>query len=443
MKRDKFLAWLALSVLLLLVACSGVLPSVPSPTTLPSAQATASVTPASGTLAPPTTVVSPTQATATPTQAGPTVLRLWLPPQFDPNSGTPAGDLLKQQLETFSQRRPNVQVEVRIKALDGPGGLLDSLTNASAAAPLALPDVVALPRPDLETAALKGLLHPFDGLTPAMDDSDWYDYARQLGRLQNSTFGLPFAGDAMMLVYYTSQVPKSPADWGSVLGMTTPLAFAAADPQSLFTLAQYQAEGGAVRDDQGRPFLDPAALEKVLRFYLDASKNGVMPTWLTQLQNDDQVWEAFKERRASSAIAWNSLYFNQVITNTSAAPLPTENGKAFTLATGWVWALASSQPDRLEMGAQLAEFLTDTTFLATWTQAAGYLPPRPSSLDAWTNKDQQLMVRQIVLSASLYPSADIITSLGPPIQQATIQVLKQQTDPQTAAQQAAASLVNP
>ncbi len=443
MKRDKFLAWLASSGLLFLVACSRVLPSVPSPTTLPSAQATALPTLTSGTLAPPTTVVSPTQETATPTQAGPTVLRMWLPPQFDPNSGTPAGDLLKQQLDTFSQRRPNVQVEVRIKALDGPGGLLDSLTNASAAAPLALPDVVALPRPDLETAALKGLLHPFDGLTPAMDDSDWYDYARQLGRLQNSTFGLPFAGDAMMLVYYTSQVPKPPADWGSVLGLTTPLAFAAADPQSLFTLAQYQAEGGAVRDDQGRPYLDPAALEKVLRFYLDASKNGVMPTWLTQLQNDDQVWEAFKERRASMAIAWNSLYFNQVITNTNAAPLPTENGKAFTLATGWVWALASSQPDRLEMGAQLAEFLTDTTFLAAWTQAAGYLPPRPSSLDAWTNKDQQLMVRQIVLSASLYPSADIITSLGPPIQQATIQVLKQQTDPQTAAQQAAASLVNP
>jgi multiple sugar transport system substrate-binding protein len=439
MKRDKFLAWLTLLSLLLLSACSGVLPSALPPT----ASATAPATLALGTLAPPTTEVTPTLEMATPTQAGPTVLRLWLPPQFDPNSGTPAGDLLKQQLDTFSQRRPNLQVEVRIKALDGPGGLLDSLTNASAAAPLALPDVVALPRPDLETAALKGLLHPFDGLTPAMDDSDWYDYARQLGRLQNSTFGLPFAGDAMMLVYYTSQVPKPPADWGSVLGLTTPLAFAAADPQSLFTLAQYQAEGGAVRDDQGRPYLDPVVLEKVLRFYLDASKNGVMPTWLTQLQNDDQVWEAFKERRASMAIAWNSLYFNQVITNTNAAPLPTENGKAFTLATGWVWALASSQPDRLEMGAQLAEFLTDTTFLGPWTQAAGYLPPRPSSLDAWTNKDQQLMVRQIVLSASLYPSADIITSLGPPIQQATVQVLKQQSDPQTAAQQAAASLVNP
>jgi multiple sugar transport system substrate-binding protein len=435
MKRDKFLAWLGLSGLILLAACSGVFPSNTAPPPQP--------TLALDTQVPPTSGVTPTPVQPTSTQAGPTVLRLWLPPQFDPNASTPAGELLKQQLETFSQRRPNLKVEVRIKALDGPGGLLDSLTNASAAAPLALPDVVALPRPALETAALKGLLHPFDGLTPAMDDSDWYDYARQLGRLQNSTFGLPFAGDAMMLVYYTGQVPKPPADWGSVLGLTTPLAFPAADPQSLFTLAQYQAVGGVVRDDQGRPFLDPAALEKVLRFYLDASKSGVMPVWLTQLQNDDQVWEAFTERRASMAIAWNSRYFSQVITNTNAAPLPTENGKAFTLATGWVWALASSQPDRQEMGAQLAEFLTDTTFLAPWTQAAGYLPPRPSSLDAWTNKDQQLMVRPIVLSASLYPSADVITSLGPPIQQAIIQVLKQQADPQAAAQQAAASLVNP
>jgi multiple sugar transport system substrate-binding protein len=435
MKRINFLACLALSGLVLLAACSGELPSITYPApqeTLPSETPLLS-----------TPGVTPTPIQPTPTQSGPTVLRLWLPPEFDPNSGTPAGDLLKQQLDAFNQRRPDLQVEVRIKAQDGPGGLLDSLTTASAAAPLALPDVVALPRPALETAALKGLLHPFDGLTPAMDESDWYDYARQLSRLQNSTFGLPFAGDALLLAYYPSQVPKPPADWGSVLEMSTALAFPAADPQALFTLAQYQAAGGVVRDDQGRPFLDPVTLEKVLRFYLDATKSGVMPVWLTQLQNDDQTWEAFTQRRANMAVTWNSRYLSQTITNTNAAPLPTENGKAFTLATGWVWALASSQPDRQEKGAQLAEFLTDTTFLASWTQAAGYLPPRPSSLDAWTNKDQQLMVRQIVLSASLYPSADVITSLGPPVQQAVVQVLKQQVDPQTAAQQAAASLVAP
>jgi hypothetical protein len=82
---------------------------------------------------------------------------------------------------------------VRIKALDGPGGLLDALSAANAAAPLALPDLILLPRPQLETAALKGLLTPFDGLSASLNNGDWYDYARDLAQLQDSTFGLPLA----------------------------------------------------------------------------------------------------------------------------------------------------------------------------------------------------------------------------------------------------------
>ena len=81
---------------------------------------------------------------------------------------------------------------MRIKAPDGPGGLLDSLTTASAAAPLALPDLVALPRPIMETAALKGLVHPYQNLTSPIDEPDWYPYARQLARLQDSIFGIAF-----------------------------------------------------------------------------------------------------------------------------------------------------------------------------------------------------------------------------------------------------------
>ena len=48
------------------------------------------------------------------------------------------------------------RVEVRLKEAAGTGGLLKSLSAASAAAPLAMPAVVALSRPDLEAAALKG-----------------------------------------------------------------------------------------------------------------------------------------------------------------------------------------------------------------------------------------------------------------------------------------------
>jgi hypothetical protein len=73
-----------------------------------------------------------------------------------------------------------------VKALDGTGGLLDALVSANAAAPLALPDLVLLPRPLLESAALKGLLHPYDGLSSLMDDPSWFDYARQLAHFKSS-----------------------------------------------------------------------------------------------------------------------------------------------------------------------------------------------------------------------------------------------------------------
>src|SRR5512139_2378793 len=153
--------WFLLLVLLFSAGCTAV-PSA-RPTSLPATLPPSTLTP-----------VFTEEVTTTP--AGPTTLRLWLPPEFDPNSGSPAGDILKTRLDEFTSRRPGTQIEVRIKATDGSGGLLDSLTTASAAAPLALPDLVALPRPTMETAALKGLVHPFQNLSSPIDEPDWYPY---------------------------------------------------------------------------------------------------------------------------------------------------------------------------------------------------------------------------------------------------------------------------
>ena len=92
-----------------------------------------------------TTPVPATEPVYTP--SGPVILRIWLPPQFDPASGTPAGVLLQSRLDQFTAAHPEVKIEVRLKAEEGPGGLLEALSTAGAAAPLVLPDVVALPRP--------------------------------------------------------------------------------------------------------------------------------------------------------------------------------------------------------------------------------------------------------------------------------------------------------
>lgn len=398
--------------------------------------------------APPTpTVSAPPMATptgeVTSTPAGPVTLRLWLPPEFDPSADNQAGQILKQRLDEFTQRRSGIRVEVRLKALDGAGGLLDSLTTASAVAPLALPDLVALPRPILETAALKGLVRPFIHLNDPIDNADWYAYAVQLARVQESTFGMPFAGDALLLVYRPSIVGLPPADLAAALQAGGPLAFPAADAQALFTLALYQAAGGAVRDDQGRPILQADVLERVLSFYLEASQTELIPFWMTQFQNDGESWQAFIEQRAPMVITWASRYLKERQPDMDAAPLPTLTGEDFTLASGWVWALAASDLQRRQLSTELGEYLSAADFLARWNTATGYLPTRSGALQSWSDTTARALARQVLNSAQLYPSEDLLTSLMPALEKATIEVLKQETDPQTAAQEAAQSLVLP
>ncbi len=401
-------------------------------------------TTATPTRAPGLTPTPPFTPEVTPTPGRPLTLRLWLPAQFHPDSGTPAGELLRARLDEFvAQQDGEVRLEVRAKSLDGPGGLLDSLTAASAAAPLALPDLVLLPRPMLEAAALKGLLHPTNELLANQDDPDWYDYARQLSHLQNSIFGLPFGGDALILIYRPEEVITPPADLEAVLQGESVLAFAAADPQASFTLALYQAAGGAIVDDQGRPFIEKDKLAQILNFYDQAAKSEVIPFWLTQYQNDDQVWEAFQQRRADMAIIWASHYLALKPEQVNAALIPTLQGKPYALATGWVWALAGLTQEHQRLSVQLAEFLCEAQFLGSWNAAAGYLPPRPSALEASTEPDLRLFARRVSEAAHLQPSADLLASLATPLTQATVEVLKQQSDPDSAAQEVVDSLQAP
>jgi ABC-type glycerol-3-phosphate transport system substrate-binding protein len=386
------------------------------------------------------TFVPTLQTTMTPN--APKIIRIWLPPQFAPAVTTSAGKLLQYRLDEFSARRPGISIEVRLKAQEGPAGLLDSLTIASAAAPQALPDIVALPRPALEAAALKGLLHPYDGLSRDMEDTDWYENARQLAQVQNSVFGLPFACDALLLVYRTNVLNTPPGDLESILKTNEILVFPAGDPQELFILTLYMASGGQITDNKGKPFLDEQILSKVLSFLHEAQANGVMPTWLTQYQTYDQTWQVFTEQHTNLVVSWTSDYLANPVENTAIAPIPVSNGKPFSLSTGWVWAITSPRADALNLSVELAEFLSESSFLAQWSAAAGYLPPRPSSLSSWQNKALIATADQIARSAMIYPSTDLLESIAPLLSKAVVQVMKNEIDPQTAARQAVESLAN-
>ncbi len=436
-----------LAIILLLAGCTQFerLVGNQSPTTFPNLEPTA-------------TTIQPTQpvvvtdlpgepgAQGTPGasgEPGPAYIKIWVPPQMDPAADTPSGKLLKARLDQFSRLHDELVIEVRVKAVTGPAGLLDSLTTTSAAAPLALPDLVALPRESLEAAALKGMLQAVETLDDPVDDTGWYEYARQLVKVQDIAYGLPICGDALVLVYRTSEIEQPPATWEDILGLTTPFVFPAADQQALFPLAMYASQDGYLKDEDGRPFMDAGKLSQVLTLLANAEERGVMPYWLTQYQDDEQVWKAFQDKEANLVVAWLSDYLRELPDEAGFAPLPVEKDQYYTLADGWVWALSSIQIDNRELRTELAKFLSESQFILTYAEALGCLPPYQTNLMPADSPDQALIIDQVAQSARLIPSTDILINLGSPIQQAVMQVLKNQAEPDLAAQKAVETLTSP
>ncbi len=398
----------------------------PEPTQTQAAAATAAVSPAA----------SPS---ATPNRP----LTIWLPARFSPYTGKSGADLLKDRLAAYQAAHPQQQIEVRIKAETGPGGLLDSLSAASAAAPDSLPDLIVLPRTDLETAALKGLIYPLDTLSTASKDPDWYPYARQLMLVQGSTFGLPLAGDALALIYRPGQIPNVPTDWAGMGKLSVPVGFPAADPQALLTLAFYQAAGGKIQDSQQRPILQANALASVLSFYSDGLNHGTFPAGNALSDSYDQVWQAYHDHKTNLVITWISHYLAELPPDSSVMTLPAPQKTPQTIATGWLLAVASPSVERRSSAAQLAEFLAQSDFLSRWTAAAGFLPPRPSALSAWPDHSLATLISQIELTAASQPGIDLNGSLGPLLRDAAVQVIKGQGDPQQIAQNTVQGLQAP
>ncbi|MDX9865962.1 MAG: extracellular solute-binding protein [Anaerolineaceae bacterium] len=377
----------------------------------------------------------------TPTPVPPQVLTVWVPPEFDPEGDTEAGRLLGERLKSFSAQNPDVEaVEVRVKAAAGASSLLDSLTAASAAAPGALPSLIALRRADLETAALKGLVYPMDGLTMSIDDADWYAYAREMALIQGSVYGLPFAGDALLLAYRPAYISTVPNTWDEIVETGKPLLFPAADPQAAFTLTLYQSVGGSITDTQNRPALDPEVLTEVLRVYQQGSQSGVFPVWLSEYQSDGQAWDGYTERRTDWMITWSNRYLSNPQADTSAVLLPSLGDEAYTIASGWVWALADPDPNRQALSQSLADYLVESDFLTAFAEPSGYLPTRPTALTGWADQRTRSLISQLVVSANLRPANDLVSSLGPVLQESALQVIQYKAMPDSQAQAASERL---
>jgi len=419
--------FLTFALTFFLAGCANIsaLLSTPEPVTPPQGTPVSTNTPVAIATSTPT-------ATATAAAGRPRTLRIWVSPQFDPSTETRASAIFQARLDEFVARRPGLQIEVRVKA----ESMLNALTKTQAAAPSIMPDLVALSRVDMEIIAGKGLLHPLDGLTTLTDTPDWYPYAQQMAHIQNTAFGLPFAGDALTLIGYGDPLPTS---WNE-LPEETLFIFPPADPQALFNLSLYLSAGGTLLNDQGVLTVDEAILADVLSLYLPSTETNFLSPISVDYVSDEQTWDALLEQRGNLAVSWVSNYLQNQPPALTIAPLPGREAGPYTLASGWSWALAGSNADNQPLAVELAEFLSESSFLAEWTQAAGYLPTRPTALSSWEDAKYKLALSQAVESAHLIPSQELLNTFGPLFSEAAISVISGAKLPSEAAQSVSGQL---
>jgi ABC-type glycerol-3-phosphate transport system substrate-binding protein len=391
----------------------------------------------------------PVISTETPTPTNMTtktpssVLTLWLAPSFAPDSSTPAGTLLAERLTAFEQAHPGTTVHVRIKDEHGTSGLLETLFATSIAAPSNLPDVITLDPSALNAAILDGLASPLNEWINEPQAPEWYDYAIESSRIGGGFYGSPFASSTDALAYFPLLFSAPPLTWSDILEGPAPFLFPAGDPLASFTLTQYLALGGPIRDETGQTTFDPEILADVLTFYNAAHDAEILPASARQYTTAADTWAALRAERASSAVAPLSLIMGEGnLQLISALPLPTRSEPGTGLVETWSWAIATPDPDQQALAAQLIDWLNQPEFLGPWTHALKMLPPTATALSQWPDGPETALANSFVTIVQRMPSDDQVAILGPFFQSAVEAVLSEGETPTEAAQSALDSLMD-
>lgn len=418
--------------LALVVAGCGVLPGPGATVTVPPPTAAAT----------PVETLEPAPLTPVP-EDGPRTLRVWLPPEFAPDSESASGRLLAEQVSAFEAGHPGVAVDVRLKAAGGPGGLMNSLMTAANVAPAVLPNIVALRRDDLAAAAAAGLVTPLDSLLPAEAVADYYPFAQSLGRANGAWVGLPFAADARVMAYLTSAYTNPPLRWEDLL--IGNLVVPGAENTGLTVASIYLAEGGTLQSEDGQVRLDRDVLARSLEHLEALRRLGVLRADSLALTDPAATWQVFRERRSTLALTSAQHYMREQsqVDGAAATLLPTDGEPPLALADGWSWAIVNAAPENHALCAALLTWLTAPAQQAPWTEAAHVLPTRAGTLAEWRSQRLVPFVSDVVTHAQAQPPAGVLTVVGPPLRQALSDVLNGRATPFSAASQAVAALEQP
>jgi len=345
---------------------------------------------------------------------------------LDPNAETAAAAILRDRLDEFAYLN-TVEIDVRIKAVSGGGGLLDALRTTHAAAPSSSPDVVALSREHLLQASQSDVVFWNEGLKTVIGDLDWYNFGRDAATVQGEVLAVPFKGVPMGLVYQSLNQLIPSNEWTETRLNYGYFGFAADDPRGTFLLLLYLSLGGQVQNEQGLTILQEAPLNAALQTLKDGLNTRHFSDLVVNMQQSEQVWNEFSTRRIDTAFLPVDVVLRGRDT-TPDAPDPAFTSPGMTLTDAWVWALGSQEPQRQELAVALIAHLSETQFLAKWSEALKEIPARPSALGSWEETSLKPALEKMASGAVLYPPDAVMNNIGPILRNATLLILRDNAD---------------
>ncbi len=428
-------------ILFALVVLAGITAfvAVPQPSqTASSLQAAATATP---TLPPaPTPTISPTPAATRPD------IILWWPAALYPPAGSPAEDMLLQQLDEFRASQDR-SLLLRVKRLEGTGGIMSTLRHASGVAALVLPDLVLLPREELVIAAQTGLIVPLEGRLPVTLTGSLYTGARELGAVAGTLYGLSYLLEVQHLAYRPAAYQTPPDSLAALVEAGRPFALTIGHETSVSDtlLIQYVAEGGRLADEQGRPTLDEAPLRRVLSLYRTALDSGLLPPDALTTLHSSGYWGRFQSGGLAALGVDSATYLAQrgSAPTVLAAPLAPEDSPALTTLHGWLWVITTADPDRQTMALQFLNWIMNAERQGALSQILGQLPSQRAALRLWEDADYVRLADQLLSAPLPIPPEDISSAVASALQDALAAALRREQTPEQAAATAITAVARP
>jgi ABC-type glycerol-3-phosphate transport system substrate-binding protein len=365
--------------------------------------------------------LQPTKNSATPSDESidnsTETLILWVPDDFAINSGEQVQKLLIDRLDAFEIDNPGIIIDLRFKNVKQKESMMDLLNTANRVAPSVLPDLILLNRNDMETAAIKGLLVPFDHFPPKAENNGIFPGFEDPGKLQGSTFGIPAAGDGIFVIdkkFGGEQLPV----WKDILNSSLKIGSNLNDPNGTVFIALYLSAGGELTDVNGKPHLDQVIFTQLLTFIRETRIQSAFPDWALLASDWTEVSKRFENGESDMEINWYSSTRQNGLDQYSYHGLPGLSDSSATILSGWYWSLANPAPDRPSIRMELLSFLSQPVFASQWSNIAGYLPVSNQEWPIFSSSSAEL--QSILESAKPLPDTSILITVGPVIRDAAI-----------------------